>query len=410
MRRERVSFQGHSGGMLDGRLELPEGTPRAFALFAHCFTCTHDTLAASRLSRALGEAGLAVLRFDFTGLGGSEGEFANTDFTSNIKELLLAADYLRTHYQAPSVLVGHSLGGTAVIRAARQIAEVRAVVTIGAPFEPGHVKNLFGASLERIQADGRASVEIAGRTFQISREFVEDITEAHVEEDLSKLDRALLVFHSPTDATVGIDNARRIFQAARHPKSFVSVDGGDHLLTRQRDAEFVASVLGAWVERYLPPAAPEQEAAPREEEGVVVVKEDGRGLFTQQVRTGRHALLADEPLSVGGSDLGPAPYDLLSAALGTCTSMTLRLYARKKAWPLEHVEVKLRHKKVHLTDCEGCESAPRQIDQIERELVLLGPLSDEQRSRLLEIADRCPVHRSLEREVKIITRAADRSG
>ncbi len=399
-RTEKISFRGHSGHMLDARLELPAEAPAAYALFAHCFTCAKETLAATRLSRALTEHGFGVLRFDFTGLGGSEGDFANTGFSSNVEDLVRAADHLREHFQAPALLVGHSLGGAAVLRAATRIPECRAVSTLNAPFDPAHVKYLLGPSTEKLEREGRAEVILAGRTFTLQRSFLEDIEATRMEPTLRELGRALLIFHAPTDSTVGVDNARRIFEAARHPKSFVSLDGADHLLTRREDVTFVASVLGAWVQRYVEPALTKKEAV-LPEVGWARVQESGEGLYTQRITVGRHTFRADEPESCGGADLGPSPYDLLTAALGACTSMTLRMYARTKQWPLEHVEVRLRHRKVHAQDCPDCETREGKIDQMDREILLRGPLTEEQRQRLLEIADRCPVHRTLHSEVKV---------
>jgi len=399
-----VHFPGAGGNRLAARLDLPEDTPRAYALFAHCFTCSKDTLAAARISAALAAAGFAVLRFDFTGLGGSEGEFANTNFSSNIADLVAAADWLRAHHAAPQLLVGHSLGGAAVLAAAARIPESLAVATIGAPFDPAHVAKLFAPARAEIEAAGEAEVELAGRRFRVRRQFLDDIAGQRQREAIAGLRRALLVFHSPTDTTVEISNAADIFTAAKHPKSFVSLDRADHLLTRREDAAYVAAVLAAWASRYLPdpPAAAWEAGAP----GVVRVTEAGTGKFVQEVFIGRHRLIADEPAAVGGNDLGPGPYDFLLAGLGACTAMTLRMYAELKKLPLEKVSVDLRHDKIHASDCADCETKEGKIDRIERVIGLQGPLGDEQRKRLLEIADKCPVHRTLHSEVLIETRVA----
>jgi uncharacterized OsmC-like protein/alpha/beta superfamily hydrolase len=400
---QQVQFPGASGETLAARLDLPGGAPVAFALFAHCFTCSKDTRASAYISGALADAGMAVLRFDFTGLGGSEGEFENTNFSSNIDDLVAAADFLRENYQAPRLLVGHSLGGAAVLAAAPRIGESAAVATINAPADPSHVLHLLKDSLETIQRQGQAEVELAGRRFRITRQFIEDVSERKLTDALGKLRRALLVFHAPRDITVSIDNAASIFTAAKHPKSFVSLDDADHLLTRKEDALYVGAVLAAWATRYLGGKPAADVAATPAVDGVVV-EEAGEGRFAQIVRAGRHTLRADEPASLGGSDSGPSPYQLLSAALGACTSMTLRMYADQKKWPLEKVSVRLRHDKIHAKDCAECETREGRIDRIDREIEITGDLDDTQRQRLLEIADRCPVHRTLHAEVSIKSR------
>ena len=405
MRSEKAEFSGAYGDSLAARLDLPDGQPRAYALFAHCFTCGKDILAASRIARSLTDFGIGVLRFDFTGLGSSEGEFANTSFSSNVGDLLAAAGYLETTAEAPKILIGHSLGGAAVLAAAAGIPEARAVATIGAPFDPEHVVHLFGDGLSTIEALGRAEVTVAGRSFQVRREFIDDLRTQKQTERLAKLGKALLVFHSPIDEIVGIDNASEIFGHARHPKSFVSLDRADHLLSKPGDADYVAAVLAAWASRFVDaePRVPDVPGVP----GAVVVQETGRGRYQQVVSVGPHRMLADEPKAFGGDDTGPGPYDLLLAALGACTSMTVRMYAQRKGWPLDNVSVTLRHEKIHAKDCEDCETKEGKIDRIDREIVLRGQLDGEQRSRLIEIADRCPVHRSLHSEVKVDTRSID---
>lgn len=395
---ERFEFPGSQGNKLSGRLDRPNGDIRAYALLAHCFTCGKDIKGARELARALAAQGIAVLRFDFTGLGHSEGEFANSNFASNVDDLVAAADYLREKHAAPSLLVGHSLGATAVLAAAARIPEARALVTIGAPAEPAQLARHFTQSREEIEQKGEAEVAIAGRFFPISKSFLEELETHRLEQLIPELRRALLVMHAPLDEITSIDNATKIFVAARHPKSFVSLDDADHLLSRQEDARYAAKVVAAWAERYLPElAAPED--VPRD----VMVQESGRGWLEQDIQAGRHRLVADEPPAVGGGDAGPDPYAYLLSALGACTTMTLRLYARRKKWPLERASVELSHAKVHEEDCENCESAASKIDRIERRLTLEGPLSDEQRQRLLEIAERCPVHRTLHGEVRVET-------
>jgi len=410
MRSEKVTFPGSSGTPLAGRLDMPDAQPQAFALFAHCFTCSKDVLAASRIAQALTGHGIAVLRFDFTGLGGSDGDFANTNFTSNVADLVNAADYLRNNHTAPTILVGHSLGGAAVLAAAEHIPEARAVATIGAPAGTEHLLHLLGEGRREIEETGEAEICLAERPFRIRRQFLEDIADQPQSDRIRRLGAALLVMHSPTDETVGIDNARSIFDAARHPKSFVSLDGADHLLTRAADARFAASMLASWASRYLDEGLPPTSeatapSADEVEQGSVVVSENGRGPYGQRITAGRHLLSADEPTPVG-HDSGPSPYDLLLASLGACTSMTLRMYASRKQWPLESVTVTLRHSRIHAKDCEDCATDSGQLDRIDRVIQLSGALDAEQRRRLLEIADRCPVHRTLHSEVNVRTTLA----
>ncbi len=404
-RSDKVEFTGSHGAALAARLDWPEQAPRAFALFAHCFTCSKDVFAAARISQGLAERGIAVLRFDFTGLGASDGDFANTNFSSNVEDLIAAADWLRANHRAPAILIGHSLGGAAVLAAAPRIAEARAVATVNAPADPAHVAHLLAAARPEIDAKGQAEVVLAGRRFTIRKQFLDDIAGQRLDAALAAMRKALLVFHAPRDQTVSIDNAGRIFQAAKHPKSFVSLDDADHLLSRREDAIYVADVLSAWASRYLDaPAATATGRAPRAEPGELIVYEAGTGRYAQIVDDGVHRLRADEPADVGGTNTGPTPYGLLSAALGACTSMTLRMYAERKKLPLEWIAVRLRHSKIHAQDCAECEVKEGKVDRIERDIELWGDLTDEQRQRLLEIADRCPVHQTLERHNQIVTK------
>ena len=406
MHSQKLKFKGHSGEQLAARLDSPGATPRGWALFAHCFTCGKDIVAATRISAALVERGFAVFRFDFTGLGASEGEFANTNFSSNVADLVKAADFLRAEHAAPTLLIGHSLGGAAVIAAAHHIDEVRAVVTIGSPAEPVHVQKQFGDRVESIRDAGELEVQLAGRPFRIQRQFLEDLEASTLRRRVETLKRALLVMHSPVDAIVDVDNARQLYVAAKHPKSYVSLDDADHLLRKRRDAEYAADVLAAWAQRYLP--EPEAQTPRAPDSADVEVSEAGTGRFANVVRAGRHRLAADEPQHLGGTDTGPTPYDYLLAALGACTAMTLRLYASRKKLPLETVSVKLRHQRLHAQDCADCESDSGQISELQRDIHLAGDLSDEQRQRLLEIADKCPVHRTLEGEIRVRSRLAER--
>jgi uncharacterized OsmC-like protein/fermentation-respiration switch protein FrsA (DUF1100 family) len=398
---ERFEFANARGEKLAALIDQPAGEPRAYALFAHCFTCGKDVQAARRIAEGMTALGIGVLRFDFTGLGASEGEFANTTFSSNVADLVAAADALRRTRRAPAILIGHSLGGAAVLAAAGDIAEARAVVTIAAPSDPAHVTGLFKEHLPELEARGEVAVTLAGRPFRIRREFLDDVANQKLTERVASLRKALLVFHSPTDDVVGIENASQIFAAAKHPKSFVSLTGADHLLTRRSDAAYVANVIAAWAERYLDtPAMPTAAASP----SGVWVRETGMGKFQQEITVGSHRLIADEPREVGGLDSGPGPYDLVLAGLGACTAMTLRLSAERKALPLKRVSVQLTHQKIHAADCENCETKEGMIDRIERAITLDGALDEGQRARLMEIADKCPVHRTLTSEIEIRTR------
>ena len=405
---ERFQFEGEGGAQLAASLDLPEGEPHAYALFAHCFTCGKDVLAARRIAAALADKGIAVLRFDFTGLGSSAGDFASTNFSSNVADLVRAADFLRETRKPPAILIGHSLGGAAILAAAASIPEARALVTIAAPSDPAHVAGLFKDHVDDIRKNGEAKVSLAGRPFTIKRQFLDDVAEHSLMAQIANLRKALLVMHSPTDDTVGIDNATRIFVAARHPKSFVSLAGADHLLSQRRDSAYVADVIAAWAMRYIETAAAEQPMDLAEAPRLVVVRETRNSKLQNTVTIGPHHLVADEPKSAGGDDTGPGPYDFLLAALGACKSMTMRLYADRKSFPLERATVTLNHSKIHAKDCEECETREGMLDQIEVAIGLEGDALDaEQRKRILEIADKCPVHRTLTSEIRILTRAAN---
>jgi uncharacterized OsmC-like protein/alpha/beta superfamily hydrolase len=405
---ERIAFVGSQGDDLAARLDLPAGPPRAYAVFAHCFTCGKDILAASRIATALTDAGFGVLRFDFTGLGMSDGEFENTNFTSNVDEVRAAADWLRGTHRAPQILIGHSLGGTAVLSVAAAIPEVRAVVTIGAPANTEHVSDVFSESLSKIEEEGVAEVQLAGRSFSIRQQFVDDLRSNSVLDQVATLKKALLVMHSPIDNIVGVEHAAEIFAVARHPKSFVALDGADHLLSDPKDAVFSASMIGAFASRYVVDesgmlAAPSSSAP-------VLVAETTQGPFLNHVVVGRHRMLADEPESIGGFDAGPSPYEFLGAALGACTSMTLRMYADRKKLPLDRVAVEVSHGKVHADDCLACADNEQlahrmgMIDQFERVIRIDGDeLTEADREKLLIIANKCPVHRTLEVASSILT-------
>ncbi len=404
---EKVTFAGIDGNQLAARLDLPEGKPQAYALWAHCFSCTKDIFAASRVAGGLTENGIAVFRFDFTGLGASAGDFANTNFSSNVGDLVAAADHLRDNFEAPKMLIGHSLGGAAVLAGAGQIPEAEAVCTIGAPADPAHVARLFQKSRTEIEEKGEAEVLLVGRPFRIKKQFLEDIESQKLERDIAAMNKALLIFHSPIDAIVGIDNAASIFQAAKHPKSFVSLDDADHLLSRKKDAAYVADVIAAWAARYICSGGAAETAASAviAQPGTVVVSETGQGKFTNAISVGgQHSLLADEPADYGGTDAGPTPYDLVLAGLGACKTMTMRMYAERKGFPLDRAQVTLRHAKIHAMDCAECETEDGRIDRIETEIEVIGDMDAETRQKIADIAEKCPVHRTLQSEVVIESR------
>ena len=396
---------------MSARLDRPSGSsPVAYALFAHCFTCSKDWQAVRWISQALTEHGLAVLRFDFTGLGESEGDFANTNFSSNVGDLIEAARFLEREHAAPRLLVGHSLGGAAVVQAAARLDGPSAVATIGAPADPSHVTRLLRSSVGEIQAEGHAAVELAGRTFTIRKQFLDDLEKTRMQKAVRAMEAAFLVFHAPLDDTVGIENARQLFQFARHPKSFISLGQADHLLTDKGDAQHVGAVLAAWAQRYVTDekgqVAPDDgtESSPEE-----VVARTRKG-FRTGVRAGEHHLVVDEPVSLGGTNEGPTPYDYLAIALGSCTTMTLRMYADRKGWPLEEAVAHVYHEKIHAKDCASCETKEGKIDRLAREIEVTGPLDEAQRDRLIQIANRCPVHRTLTSEINVQTRLREGAG
>ncbi|MGA7787051.1 MAG: bifunctional alpha/beta hydrolase/OsmC family protein [Xanthobacteraceae bacterium] len=400
---ERFDFVNARGEKLAALLDRPDGPARAVALFAHCFTCGKSNRAARHIAEGLKLHGIAVLRFDFTGLGASEGEFANTTFSSNVEDLVAAADHLRRTVAAPAILIGHSLGGAAVLAAAHRVPEAKAVVTIAAPFDPAHVVGLFGEKIAEIGDKDEVQVTLAGRPFKVRRSFLQDVSQQNLGEHIGRLHKALLVFHSPTDDTVGIDNASHIFTTAKHPKSFISLAGADHLISKAGDAAYVARVIASWADRYLDMAVDAGMTADTPP-GTVLVRETRRGKFQQELIVGDHRLLADEPVKDGGLNSGPGPYDLLLAALGACTAMTIRLYADLKQIPLVRTQVRLHHEKIHASDCTECETKEGKIDHIDRAITFEGNLDAAQRARLMEIADKCPVHRSLQSEIDIRTK------
>ena len=397
MSARRITFPGATAE-LAGRLHLPPGEPRALALFAHCFTCSKDLKAAVRIAESLALRDIGVLRFDFTGLGQSEGEFADSTFSSDVGDLTAAAAWLESELGRPvELLVGHSLGGAAVLAAAGEIDSVKAVATIGAPADPAHVEHLLVDASDEIRERGAAVVSIAGREFCVKQSFIDDIRSHALTDRVRELRCAKLICHAPLDNIVGIDNASALFVAAKHPKSFLSLDDADHLLSAEADALYAAEVIASWSERFA--------GGPRAEiEDVRVTTRDG---FATEVRAGRHATRADEPARLGGTDTGPTPYDFLAAALGSCTSITLRMYADRKKWPVDQIEVTVRHRKIHASDCEECETTTGKVDVLEREIRLTGGLDGEQRRRMTEIADKCPVHKTLHSEIAVRTRLVE---
>jgi len=404
MNLQKIEFQNKEGQKLIGRLEFPvDRHPHNFAIFAHCFTCNKNLAAVKNIGRALTSNGFGVLRFDFTGLGESEGDFADTNFSGNVEDLVAAADYLAKNHTAPTLLIGHSLGGAAVLFAAADIPSIKAVATIGAPSNPIHVKHLFNSSLEEIEASGKAKVNLSGRDFTIKKQFLDDLESKSLPEVAKQLRKALLVMHSPQDDTVGIKNAEEIYLAARHPKSFVSLDGADHLLMNKRDSIYAGDVIAGWAKRYV--ELPDQEKLGTSHQVVASLdKEDG---FTTAMKVGNHTMVADEPTSYGGNDFGPSPYGLVSAGLSACTAMTVQMYTKRKDWPLENIEVHTSYGKDHAADCENCEADAAKIDTFHREIKLTGNLDEKQIARILQIADKCPVHKTLHSETQVITKLID---
>ncbi len=401
MNLQKMTFKNKEGDTLVGRLELPaDRNPHNFALFAHCFTCGKNLSAIKHISRALTANGFGVLRFDFTGLGESEGDFAESNFSGNIEDLVAAAEFLKEHHKSPTLLIGHSLGGAAALYAAPNIPSIKAVATIAAPSNPTHVKRLLKGSLEDIEQLGAAIVKLGEREFTIKKQFLDDLDKTPLSEVIQTLNKSILIMHSPQDNLVGIKNAEEIYKAGRHPKSFISLDGADHLLTDQNDSRYVGQVIAQWANRYIDI---ENEKLPDTHHQVVASLGASDG-FTTRMKVGNHYQTADEPIKVGGNDFGPSPYELVSAGLAACTAMTLHMYAKRKKWPLANVEVHTSHSKIHSEDCEDCESPTAKLDTFERELKLTGDLDESQKNRLLEIADKCPVHRTLHATVRVNTK------
>ena len=397
---KKVTFLNNENQELVGRLELPTNqNPHNFAVFAHCFTCNKNLSAVKNISKALIKNGFGVLRFDFTGLGESDGDFEDTNFSGNVNDLISASHFLETNYKAPSLIIGHSLGGAASIFAASEIKSIKAIATIGAPSNPKHVQHLLKSSIDEINTNGKAVINLSGRNFTIKKQFLEDLETKSLPETIDRINKALLVIHSPQDRIVNIKNAEEIYKAASHPKSFVSIDGADHLLMNRADSVYVGNVISNWAERYI--ETPKAELLNTKHQ--VVASLDAIDGFTTQMKLGHHYLIADEPLSYGGNDFGPSPYELVSAGLSACTAMTIQMYVKRKAWDLQNVEVHTSYGKKHATDCEHCDRKEAKIEVFNREIRLEGNLSEDQIKRILQIADKCPVHRTLHNDIQVIT-------
>ncbi|WP_420602189.1 alpha/beta fold hydrolase [Flagellimonas sp.] len=399
---QKVTFKNSEGQLLVGRLELPaDRHPHNFAVFAHCFTCNKNLLAVKNIGKALTSNGFGVLRFDFTGLGESEGDFADTNFSGNVEDLVAAAKFLEANHEAPTLMIGHSLGGAAAIFAASEIPSIKAVATVGAPSNPVHVKHLLKSGIDEIKSTGRATINLSGRDFTIKKQFLDDLETKSLPETAKALRKPLLILHSPQDDTVGIKNAEEIYIAAHHPKSFVSLDGADHLLSKKEDSVYVGNVIAGWAKRYLDTS---EENKPLKTKHQVAASLNGSDGFTTEMKVGNHYMIADEPESYGGNDFGPSPYELVSAGLSACTAMTIQMYAKRKGWPVENVEVHTSYSKSHAEDCENCENDNAKIDTFHREIKLTGNLDDKQRARMMQIADKCPVHKTLHSETQVISR------
>ncbi|GAB5539551.1 MAG: bifunctional alpha/beta hydrolase/OsmC family protein [Salibacteraceae bacterium] len=403
MKSEKLSISNKSGTALHAVLELPPNQhPTHYAMFAHCFTCSSNLNAVRNVSRSLANQGFGVVRFDFTGLGKSEGAFADSHFSGNVSDLICVAEHIKQHYSAPKLIVGHSLGGAASIVAASKLDYIEAVATIAAPSSVQHTKKHFSHGIEELSEKGAIEVNIGGRPFKIDSEFVKDFDNTDLLKVVKELRKPILIMHAPFDKTVAIQSAQELYTSSMHPKSFISLDGADHLLTEKRDSEYVGDVIGSWVKRYFPPVEAQRLSTEGEQlVGRLNLVEDN---FTTSIQTNKHSIVADEPEEVGGDDFGPAPYELLGASLIACTAMTIKLYAERKEWPLTEVEVFVSHSKKHRDDAD---SGSAKLDHLQKKLRFHGDLSDDQRERLKEIASKCPVHRTLLTEVVIETELLD---
>ena len=399
----RLEIENRKGLKLQAYLELPANQkPNHFAIFAHCFSCNSNFNAVKNISRSLSNHGFGVLRFDFTGLGRSEGEFAESHFSANVDDLIDVAQYLEKNYKAASLLVGHSLGGAAVIVAASKLESIKAVATVGAPATVNHVTHLFSHAIDEVADKGEVEVKIGGRPFKINQDFVNDFSKTDLPEITKKLRKPILVMHAPFDSVVGIENAHQIYHNAIHPKSFISLDDADHLLTRSTDSVYVGNMIGAWVDKYFPSEENNMIYTKGEQlVGHLNLVEDN---FTTSIQTKKHSFIADEPASIGGNDFGPSPYDYLSAGLAACTVMTLKMYAERKKWDLQEVFVYITYSKKHSDDLEIDVEKPTRFDHLQKKLKFIGDLDEKQTQRLKEIASKCPVHKTLHSETQVITK------
>lgn len=402
MNSKKITFINQAGKTLSGRIEFPpQGQIETYAIFAHCFTCGKNQYAARHISRLLALNNVAVLRFDFTGIGESTGNFSNTNFTSNASDIEDAARYLSNNYEAPKLLIGHSWGGTAALLAAGRMSDIKAVCTIGSPYDPKHIEHILQGKMEEVFEKGHAEVDLGPNTIKVNRQFLKDIHRHSVENEIKNLNKPLMIFHSPQDRIVGIQNAKKIYKAAHHPKSFISLDKADHLLTDRSFVHLVADMIGSWSDHYIGVSKDkikEETTTPYQTVARIANKK-----YTTQIWSGPHHWIADEPRKIGGDDLGPSPYDMLSAALGTCTAMTLRMYANRKDWDLQEVEVHVENSKQHLDDLSDEQKASAKIDVFHRYIRVKGNLEEHKINRLLEIADKCPVHKTLSSSSKVVT-------
>ena len=398
MKSTRLKIENRKGLILNANLELPANQkPNYYAIFAHCFTCSSSLGAVRNISRALTNDGFGVLRFDFTGLGRSEGQFTDSHFSANVEDLIDVHNYMSNNFSAPGLLVGHSLGGAAVLVAASQIETVKAVATVGAPANVSHVKHLFSHGIEAVKEKGEVEINIGGRPFKINQDFIEAFDNTDLPSIVKQLRKPLLIMHSPFDKIVGVENAQELYHNAHHPKSFVSLDDADHLLTEEKDSKYVGDIIGTWAKRYFPKV----ENIMLETEGEQLVGhlnilEDN---FTTSIQTKNHTLIADEPASIGGSDFGPSPYEYLNAGLAACTVMTLKMYAERKKWDLQEVFVYISHSRVHSNDLNVSVDKSKYLDHISKKLKFVGNLDIQQKERLKEIASRCPVHKTIASQV-----------
>lgn len=403
MNSKSINFINRKGIKISAILDSPEDLQvKAYGVFAHCFTCGKNLIMARNINKVLTKAGYAILRLDFTGLGESEGNFEDTNFTSNIEDLIDASKYLEDNHRAPKILLGHSLGGTAALKAGKEIKSIEAVISIAAPFDFGRINRALHESKEELQEKGFITMHIAGEDYKLKESFFEDVQKYDMRSIIKDLKKPLLVLHSPFDKVVGIKEAEKIFIAAMHPKSFVSLDEANHLLSKEEDAKYVGEVISGWAKKYVMDT--EREEKKKHNKEYKVFAQIGEKPYKTKIWTDNHSYLSDEPTKYGGGDLGPNPYDYLLSALGACTAMTLRMYADRKKWDLKGVEVGLNHRRIHAQDCDKCEETGKKLEVITREIFIYGELSEEKRNRLMEIADRCPVHRTLESDLTIQTK------